>query len=70
MAGLQPRLRRKQYDFRSFGMHRKAEIDAAWKLLQSFADQVGVFWSGLAWFLSVANSHSNIYNCNDNIITK
>ena len=54
MAGLQPRFRGKQYDFRSFGTHRKAEIDESWQLLQSFADKVGVFWSGLGWFLSVA----------------
>ena len=54
MAGLQKRFREKQYDFRSFGTHRKAEIDDSWKLLQSVADKVGVFWSGLAWFLSLA----------------
>ena len=54
MAGLQKRFREKQYDFRSFGTHRKAEIDDSWKLLQSVADKVGVFWSGLTWFLSFA----------------
>ena len=70
MAGLQPRFRKKQYDFRSFGLHHKAAIDDSWKLLQSFADKVGVSWSGLAWFLSVAKSNSNINNCNDNKITR
>ena len=54
MAGLQKRFREKQYDFRSFGTHRKAEIDDSWKLLQSVAAKVGVFCSGLAWFLSLA----------------
>ena len=54
MAGLQKRFREKQYDFRSFGTHRKAEIDDSWNLLQSVADKVGVFWSGLAWFLFLA----------------
>ena len=54
MAGLQKRFREKQYDFRSFGTHRKAEVDDSWKLLQSVADKVGVFWSGLGWFLSLA----------------
>ena len=53
MAGLQPRFRGKQYDFRSFGTHHKAEIDESWKLLLSCADKVGVFWSGLGWFLSL-----------------
>ena len=70
MAGLQPRFRQTQYNFRSFGTHRKAEIENSWELLQSFADKVGVFWSGLVWFLSVANSNSNINNCNYNKITR